>query len=124
MIGSRQLGSLRLLDRSWTLAAAVTVSMLAPFAHAQTAPALIPSTPPAAAQFSAPGLPIAPDAREASGALPCTDCRGGEAGGPGASNTIITTPDNKTTVPRTLMREQSDFRLNEALRNVPGINRR
>ena len=34
------------------------------------------------------------------------------------------TPENKTIVPRTLMREQSDFRLNEALRNVPGITRR
>jgi outer membrane receptor for monomeric catechols len=34
------------------------------------------------------------------------------------------TPDGKTTVPGTVIREQADFRLNEALRNVPGINRR
>jgi outer membrane receptor for monomeric catechols len=34
------------------------------------------------------------------------------------------TKDGKTIVPRTLMREQADFSLNGALRNVPGINRR
>ena len=63
-------------------------------------------------------------AREAPAPPPCTDCRGGEAGLPSSSNTIIMTPDGKTIVPRTLIREQADFRLNEALRNVPGINRR
>ena len=71
---------------------------------------------------------VAPDAdkpaRDASAPPPCTDCRGGEAGLPSSSNTIITTPDGKTIVPRTVIREQADFRLNEALRNVPGINRR
>lgn len=71
---------------------------------------------------------VAPDAdkpaREAPAPPPCTDCRGGEAGRPSSSNTIIMTPDGKTIVPRTVIREQADFRLNEALRNVPGINRR
>jgi hypothetical protein len=33
------------------------------------------------------------------------------------------TPEGKTIGPRPLMREQADFRLNEALRNVLGINR-
>jgi outer membrane receptor for monomeric catechols len=76
----------------------------------------------------APAQMVAPDAdkpaREAPAAPPCTDCRGGEAGRPSSSDTIIVTPDAKTTVPRTFMREQADFRLNDALRNVPGINRR
>ena len=55
---------------------------------------------------------------------PCTDCRGGEAGRPSSSDTIIMTPDGKTIVPRAVIREQADFRLHDALRNVPGINRR
>ena len=71
---------------------------------------------------------VVPDAdkpaRNASAPPPCTDCRGGEAGLPSSSNTIIMTPDGKTIVPRTVIREQADFRLNDALRNVPGINRR
>ena len=36
----------------------------------------------------------------------------------------MTTPDGKTIVPRALIHEQADLRLNEALRNVPGISRR
>ncbi len=32
--------------------------------------------------------------------------------------------DGKTVVPKGVMREQTDFKLNDALRNVPGINRR
>ena len=83
---------------------------------------------PALAQIVAPAQAVAPDAgkeaREAPPAPPCTDCRGGEAGRPSSSDTIIVTPDAKTTVPRTFMREQADFRLNDALRNVPGISRR
>ena len=63
-------------------------------------------------------------ARETPSPQPCTDCRGGEGGRPSSSNTVITLPDGKTIVPRPLMREQSDFRLNEALRSVPGVNRR
>ena len=55
---------------------------------------------------------------------PCSDCRGGEALRPAASDTLIHTDDGKTIVPRTVIREQADFRLNDALRNVPGINRR
>jgi outer membrane receptor for monomeric catechols len=54
---------------------------------------------------------------------PCSDCRGGEVGRPAASDTLIQTDDGKTIVPRTVIREQADFRLNDALRNVPGINR-
>ena len=85
-------------------------------------------TGPALAQAVAPAQPVVPDAdkpaREAPAPPPCTDCRGGEAGLPSSSNTIIMTPDGKTVVPRTVIREQADFRLNDALRNVPGINRR
>ena len=83
---------------------------------------------PALAQTVAPAQTVVPDAdkpaRDASAPTPCTDCRGGEAGLPSSSNTIIMTPDGKTIVPRTVIREQADFRLNDALRNVPGINRR
>jgi outer membrane receptor for monomeric catechols len=83
---------------------------------------------PALAQMVASAQTVAPDAdkpaREASAPAPCTDCRGGEAGRPSSSDTIMMTPDGKTIVPRTVIREQADFRLNEALRNVPGINRR
>ena len=43
------------------------------------------------------------------------------AGLPSSSNTITMTPDGKTIVPRTVIREQAHFRLNDALRNVPGI---
>lgn len=55
---------------------------------------------------------------------PCSDCKGGEVGRPATSDTLIQTDDGKTIVPRTVIREQADFRLNDALRNVPGINRR
>jgi len=83
---------------------------------------------PAVAQMVAPAQVAAPDAdnraREAPAAPPCTDCRGGEAGRPSSSDTIIMAPEGKTIVPRTVIREQADFRLNDALRNVPGINRR
>ena len=82
----------------------------------------------ALAQTVAPGQTVAPDAdkaaREAPASPPCTDCRGGEAGRPSSSDTIIMTPEGKTVVPRTVIREQAGFRLNDALRNVPGINRR
>jgi hypothetical protein len=110
---------------AWSLLAApallaLALGMIAPPALAQTAPAPVP--PAVAPGFSSPGLPISPDPRTTP--APCADCRGGEAGGPGSANTIIVTPENKTIVPRTLMREQSDFRVNEALRNVPGVNRR
>jgi len=85
-------------------------------------------TGPALAQAVAPAQPVVADAdkpaREAPAPPPCTDCRGGEAGLPSFSNTIIMTADGKTIVPRTVIREQADFRLNDALRNVPGINRR
>jgi len=85
-------------------------------------------TGPALAQAVAPAQPVVADAdkpaREAPAPPPCTDCRGGEAGLPSSSNTIIMTADGKTIVPRTVIREQADFRLNDALRNVPGINRR
>jgi hypothetical protein len=37
---------------------------------------------------------------------------------------VTTTGDGKTAVPRSLMRDQADFRLNDALENVPGVNRR
>lgn len=43
--------------------------------------------------------------REAPAHPPCTDCRGGETGRPSSSNTVIMTPDGKTIVPRTLIRE-------------------
>lgn len=83
---------------------------------------------PGLAQMVAPAQTVAPDAdkpaREAPAPPPCTDCRGGEAGRPSSSDTIIVTPEGKTIVPRTVIREQADFRLNDALRNVPGINRR
>jgi outer membrane receptor for monomeric catechols len=83
---------------------------------------------PAPAQVVAPAQTVMPDAdksaREAPAPPPCTACRGGEAGRPSSSDTIIMTPDGKTVVPRTVIREQADFRLNDALRNVPGINRR
>ena len=83
---------------------------------------------PARAQMVAPVQTVAPEADKPAGEAPapppCTDCRGSEAGRPSSSNTIITTPDGKTSVPRTVIREQADFRLNDALRNVPGINRR
>ena len=55
---------------------------------------------------------------------PARTVEAAKPGVPSSSNTIIVTPDAKTTVPRTFMREQADFRLNDALRNVPGINRR
>ena len=109
----------------------LAVGAFAPPALAHSAPAPIPALVerapapiprPDTSGFSAPGLPISPDPR--AGAAPCTDCRGGEGGSPGPSNTIIVAPENKTIVPRTLMREQSDFRVNEALRNVPGVTRR
>ena len=122
MIGSRYLDVLRLLGGAMALGA-VASFLPGPSVLAQTAPAHSEPVPAASAQFSAPGLPVSPDSREA-GAARCPDCRGGEAGGPASSNTIITTPENKTIVPRTLMREQSDFRLIEALRNVHGITRR
>ena len=83
---------------------------------------------PALAQTVAPAQTVVTDAdkpaRDASAPAPCADCRGGEAGLPSSSNTIIMTPDGKAIVPRTVIREQADFRLNDALRNVPGINRR
>jgi outer membrane receptor for monomeric catechols len=83
---------------------------------------------PTLAQTVVPAQTVAPDADTPAREIPapplCTDCRGGEAGRPSFSTTIIMTPDGKTTVPRTVIREQADFRLNEALRNVPGINRR
>ena len=81
---------------------------------------------PALAQTVAPAHTVVPEAdkpaREAP--APCADCRGGEAGRPSSSDTIIMAPEAKTIVPRTVIREQADFRLNDALRNVPGINRR
>ena len=81
---------------------------------------------PALAQTVAPAQTVVPDAdkpaREAP-APPCADCRGGEAGRASSSDAIIVTPDG-TTVVRTVIREQADFRLNDALRNIPGINRR
>ena len=80
----------------------------------------------AGAQTVAPAHTVVPEAdkpaREAP--APCADCRGGEAGRPSSSDTIIMAPEAKTIVPRTVIREQADFRLNDALRNVPGINRR
>ena len=69
------------------------------------------------------------DADKSTGKTPappppaCADCRAGEARTP-SSSTVIVEPDGKTIVPKPLMREQSDFRLNDALKNVPGINRR
>ena len=82
------------------------------------------------AASSAPAQTPATDSDKAAGKTPppspppaCTDCRGGETRPP-SSNTVIVEPDGKTIVPRPLMREQSDFRLNDALKNVPGINRR
>ena len=53
----------------------------------------------------------------------CTDCRGAETARPD-STTVTTTGDGKTIVPKPLMRDQADFRLNDALKNVPGVNRR
>jgi outer membrane receptor for monomeric catechols len=53
----------------------------------------------------------------------CTDCRGAESARPDSS-TVTTTGDGKTIVPKPLMRDQADFRLNDALKNVPGVNRR
>src|SRR5580765_5538855 len=84
---------------------------------------------PVVAQMVAPVQTVAPGADRATLAVPTTppcteDCRGSEAGSPAASDTITMTPDGKTTVPRTVIREQADFRLNEVLRNVPGITRR
>ena len=83
---------------------------------------------PALAQSVAPAQAGVSDAdtskRTAPAPPPCMDCRGGETGRPSSSDSVITTPDGKTIVPRTLIREQADFRLNEALRNVPGITRR
>ena len=75
--------------------------------------------------------PAAAQAQQAADKVPtnmapregCTDCRGADSARPDSS-TVITTDDGKTTVPRSLMRDQSDFRLNEALKSVPGVNRR
>ena len=53
----------------------------------------------------------------------CPDCRGADSARPDSS-TLTTTGDGKTTLPKSLMRDQADFRLNQALRNVPGVNRR
>ena len=53
----------------------------------------------------------------------CTDSRGAESARPDSSS-VTTTRDGKTIVPKPLMRDQADFRLNDALKNVPGVNRR
>jgi outer membrane receptor for monomeric catechols len=53
----------------------------------------------------------------------CTDCRAAEPRTPPPS-TVIIEPDGKTIVPQGLMRQQPDFRLNNALKNVPGITGR
>jgi hypothetical protein len=60
------------------------------------------------------GPPASADVKPApeTATPPCTDCRGGEAGTPTSSDTVIMTKDGKTIVPRTLMREQADFSLN------------
>jgi outer membrane receptor for monomeric catechols len=90
---------------------------LAGAAAAQTAPANAPAPPPAAAAEE-------PTAQEAPATRSSPDSPSDDAARPPASDTMTVTGDGKTTVPRGVMREQSDFRLNEALRNVPGINRR
>ena len=120
MIGSQLPAPIKLLGSALMLGVA-----LAGPALAQTV------APDSATQATAPDAvtqTVTPDAdkpaREAPATPPCTDCRGGEAGRPSSSDTVIVTPDGKTTVPQTLFREQADFRLNQALRNVPGINRR
>jgi len=90
--------------------------VLAGPASAQTvAPA--PVAPPAPAVDKAqPGVPAVPPA--------CTDCNSPEAERPLPADTVTVTPDGKTIVPKGVMREQADFKLNDALRNMPGINRR
>jgi hypothetical protein len=52
----------------------------------------------------------------------CTDCRGADVARPDSST--VPTGDGKTTVPKSLMRDQADFRLNGAIKNVPGVTRR
>ena len=52
------------------------------------------------------------------------DARGSRAVTPAPPSPEVVTSDGKTIVGRELMRQQGDFRLNEALRNVPGVNRR
>ena len=73
MIGSRYLDALRLLGGAMALGAAAS-GPLAPCALAQTTPAHSEPAPAASAPFSAPGLPVSPDSREA-GTTPCPDCR-------------------------------------------------
>ena len=82
---------------------------------------------PAAAQQAPPVEQVQPAGEKPAASAPsgerCTDCRGPEAVRPDSS-TVTTTRDGKTTVPKSLMRDQADFRLNDALKNVPGVNRR
>jgi len=120
MNGLRHFASLR--EALAPVALVLTLGVVTSPALAQTAPPQAQAPPAAPSGFSAPGLPISPDPRAVS--APCADCRGGEAGSPASSSSVIITPENQTIVPRTLMRQQSDFRVNEALRNVPGVTRR
>ncbi len=74
---------------------------------------------PALAQVSAKEnpSPIAPEAKTP----PCADCRRDDPAPPATSDTVVITPDNKTVVPKAVMREQADFNLGSVLRRVPGI---
>ncbi len=75
-----------------------------------------------------PARPDAPGQSEVKTApaderAPCANCPV-ERDSRRAEPPVTISSDGKTVVNPTLMREQADFRLNDALRNVPGVTRR
>jgi len=78
---------------------------------------------PAAAQAPVPSADKPATPQNQAAPPSCADCRAAEPR-TAPSNTLVIEPDGKTIVKGPLMRQQSDFRLNNVLKNVSGITGR
>ena len=121
-LGARPTAPTTAPDRpAWWLTAALALTLAAapcPVNAADPDPA-----PAATGDAKAPAAP-APDRQPATAPAEPADAPGSRAVTPTPPSPEVVTSDGKTVVGRELMRQQGDFRLNEALRNVPGVNRR
>src|SRR5262245_26040754 len=74
------------------------------------------------ASSSAPAAPPATDdARPPVAPPPATNAQAPASDQAGPFAPAVKAPPGATVIPRTLMKEQGDFRLREGLRNVPGV---
>ena len=106
---------------TWWLAAALALALAVTSCPVNAAdPAAVPD---ATSDGMAPAVP-APAREPSSTPAASADARGSRAVTPTPPSPEVVTSDGKTIVGRELMRQQSDFRLNESLRNVRGVSRR